>query len=86
MASTVSPPVDLPVEQRMPAWRAAVLAYRRDRQAGDDHHLAFDNAVAALRTVLPDMPEGEAVQEVTEAIAYAAREHSAWFWRGVGGR
>jgi hypothetical protein len=84
MASIVSPPIGLPPEQRLPAWRAAVLAYRTTRQTGEDHHAAFDDALGALRKVLPDMPEREAVQEVIQAIAYAAREHTAWFWRGVG--
>jgi hypothetical protein len=43
-------------------------------------------AVAALRKVLPDLPEKEAVREVILAIAYAAREPTYWFWTGVGGR
>jgi hypothetical protein len=86
MSRIVSPPIGLPPEQHLPAWRAAVLAYRRNRQAGEDHHAAFDAALGALRQMLPEMPEREAVQEVIQAIAYAAREHTSWFWRGVGGR
>jgi hypothetical protein len=43
-------------------------------------------SVAAFRKVLPEMPEKEAVQEAILAIAYAAANHTAWFWRGVGRR
>jgi hypothetical protein len=78
-------PIRPPREQLLPAWRAAVLAYRRTRQAGHDHHAADAEAVAAFRQVLPEMPETEAVHEVILAIAYASREHTAWFWKGVGG-
>jgi hypothetical protein len=31
------------------------------------------------------MPEVEAKQEVMHAIAYAAANHTAWFWGGVYG-
>jgi hypothetical protein len=31
------------------------------------------------------MPEREAAQQVIEAVAYAAREHTKWFWKGVYG-
>jgi hypothetical protein len=79
-------PVTLPREQIRPAWRAAVLAYRRVRQAGYLDPPARDAAEAAFAEVLPEMPEGEVSKEVARAIAYAAREHVAWFWRGVGGR
>jgi hypothetical protein len=51
-----------------------------------DHHAADAEAVAAFRQVLPEMPEKEAVHEVILAIAYASREHTAWFWKSVGGR
>jgi hypothetical protein len=34
--------------------------------------------------VPPELPEREATQEVVEAGAYTARQHTAWFWRGVG--
>jgi hypothetical protein len=79
-------PIRLPREQVLPAWRAAVLTYRATRQAGHDHHAAHDEAVAALRRALPELSERDAVQEAILAVAYAAREHTAWFWRGVGSR
>ena len=76
----------LPREQLLPAWRAAVLAYRAVRQGGHDHHAAHAEAVAALRRVLPELSERAAVQEAILAVAYASREHTAWFWSGVGRR
>lgn len=66
----------LPREQLLPGWRTAVLAYRAARQGGRDHHAADAEAIAAFRKVLPDMPEKEAVQQVIEAIAYAATYHT----------
>jgi hypothetical protein len=84
MPGIVSPPIALPRDRRLAGWRAAVLAYRRTRQAGHGHHAADAAAVAALRQVLPELPEREAVQEVILAVAYAARQHTGWFWRGVG--
>jgi hypothetical protein len=84
MPGIVPTPIQLPRDQRLAGWRAAVLAYRRTRQAGHDHHVADAAAVAALRQVLPELPEREAVQEVILAVAYAARQHTAWLWRGAG--
>jgi hypothetical protein len=63
-----------------------VLAYRTTRQAGRDHHAAHAEAVEALHQVLPELSEREAVQQAILAVAYATREHTAWFWKGVGGR
>ena len=31
------------------------------------------------------MPEEQAKQQTSEAIAYAAADHREWFWRGVYG-
>lgn len=77
----------LPREQILPGWRAAVLAYRRALRETREDRLAWPVALAAFREVLPDMPEAQAKRETTHAIAYAAREHTAWFWGGVyGGR
>jgi hypothetical protein len=39
------------------------------RQAGQGHHAADAEAVAALREVLPELSEKEAAQEVILAIA-----------------
>jgi hypothetical protein len=41
--------------------------------------------VAALQAVWP-LPDREAGQEATNAIAYAASHHTAWFWSGVESR
>jgi hypothetical protein len=41
--------------------------------------------VKALQAVWP-LPDKEAGLEATQAIAYASKHHSAWFWRGVGHR
>jgi hypothetical protein len=38
-----------------------------------------------LREVVPDMSEAQAKMEMTHGIAYAAANHTAWFWRGVYG-
>jgi hypothetical protein len=42
-------------------------------------------AYAAFREVLPEMPEAQAKHQTTHAIAYAAANHTDWFWRGVYG-
>ena len=44
---------------------------------------AWHAAYAAFREVASDMPEAEAKMQTTLAIAYAAANHTAWFWGGV---
>lgn len=68
-----------------PAWRAAVLVYRRELRVTREDRLAWPAAYAAFREVLPDMPEAQAKHETNHAIAFAAAKHTAWFWRGVYG-
>jgi hypothetical protein len=46
---------------------------------------AWDAAYAAFREMLPRMPEAQAKLETTHAIAYAAANHTKWFWGGVYG-
>jgi hypothetical protein len=46
---------------------------------------AWHAAYAAFREVLSEMPEEQAKQETTRAIAYAAANHTKWFWGGVYG-
>ena len=82
--STITPET-LPTPERTPAWRAACVAYREQRRAGAGDLVAWRAAVAALQAVWP-LPEREAGQEATNAIAYASRNHTAWFWSGVGSR
>ena len=47
---------------------------------------AWHGAHAAFREVLPEMPEQQAKLETTHAIAYAAANHTKWFWGGVYGK
>ena len=66
--------------------RAAALAYRRESQAGKLDGPAREAAIAAYRarhTKIERLPESAAVAHI---IAWAARQHTAWFWRGVGSR
>jgi hypothetical protein len=72
--------LSLPLEGVQPAWRAAVLAYRRELQTGSADRLAWSAAYAAFREVVPEMPEEQAKQEAAQAIAYAAAHHGDWFW------
>jgi hypothetical protein len=60
MSSVVQSPPHLPREQIRPAWRAAVLAYRRSMRLNRDDLPAWREALADFREVLPDMPEAEA--------------------------
>jgi hypothetical protein len=50
----------LPREGIRPAWRAAVLAYRREYQATREDLLASAAAFEAFREALPEMPEEQA--------------------------
>ena len=75
----------LPHEEIRPAWRAAVLAYRREHRATGHDLPAWRAALAAFRETLPEVPEAQAEAETTHAIAYAAANHTAWFWGGVYG-
>ena len=72
----------MPTDERKPAWRAACLAYRAKRRAGASHQAAHEAAVAAVQEVLP-LSWKEASLEAVNAIAYAARYHSEWFWQGA---
>jgi hypothetical protein len=79
--------ISLPREEIRPAWRAAVLAYRANMRVTRDDHPAWRAAIAAFREVMPEVPEEQAKQEVMHAIAYAAANHTKWFWADVyGGR
>jgi hypothetical protein len=85
MSEIVQSPPHLPREQIRPAWRAAVLAYRANMRVTRHNSPAWWAAYSAFREVLPEMPEQQAKQETTMAIAYAAANHTAWFWAGVYG-
>ena len=75
----------LPREEVRPAWRAAVLAYRRDLRATGHDPPALRAALAAFQETLPEVPEEQAKLETTQAIAFAAANHTKWFWGGVYG-
>ena len=68
--------LSLPRDEIRPAWRAAVLAYRANMRVTRHNDPAWNAAFAAFREVLPDMPEEQAKQETTHAIAYAAANHT----------
>jgi hypothetical protein len=70
----------LPREEIKPAWRAAVLAYRREYQATREDRFARAAAFDAFREVLPEMPEEQAKVQTSRAIAFAAANHAEWFW------
>jgi hypothetical protein len=85
ISEATSAPRTLPREEIRPAWRAAVLAYRANMRVTQHNEPAWHAAYAAFREVLPEMPEEQAKMETTHAIAYAAANHTKWFWGGVYG-
>jgi hypothetical protein len=64
--------------------RAVAIAYRRERQAGRLDEPAREAAIAAYRARHPEAERLPASAAAAHIIAWAAREHAAWFWRGVG--
>lgn len=71
---------DIDIETR----RAVAVAYRKVRQTGQLDHPAF----LAAREVYVEMTgdEAGAGAAVPRIVAWAASEHTAWFWKGVGGQ
>ena len=82
--SMITPQTQLPTQERLPAWRAACLAYREQRRAGAGDLVAWRAAVAALQAVWP-LPWKEASAEVTNAVHFASVYHKEWLWDGVRG-
>ena len=64
--------------------RAVAVAYRRERQAGRLEEPACESAIAAFRTRHPEHERLPASEAAAQIVAWAAREHAAWFWRSVG--
>ena len=64
--------------------RAVAVAYRSERQAGRLDEPAREAAIAAFRARHPELDRLPASEAAARIIAWAAREHPAWFWRGVG--
>ena len=63
--------------------RAVATAYRRERRAGRLDEPARKSSIAAFRARHPELDRMPASAATAHIIAWAAREHSAWFWRGV---
>jgi hypothetical protein len=61
--------------------RPSRLAYREIREAGGSDQQAHEAAVEAVQQVLPLLSRKEASAEAVNAIAYATKYHSEWFWR-----
>jgi hypothetical protein len=72
-----------PTEERLPAWRRACLAYREIREAGGSDQQAHDAAVEAVLSVLLTLTQKEASAEAVNAIAFATKYYSEWFWKGA---
>jgi len=74
----------LPEAALLPAWRAACIAYHRERRAGTWERHAHDAACEAVLALRPDMTPRAASDEAIRAIAYASQLHPRWLWDGVG--
>jgi len=66
-----------------PAWRRACLAYREVREAGGSDQQAHEAAAEAVLSVLPTLTQKEASAEAVNAIAFATKYYSEWFWKGA---
>jgi len=64
--------------------RAVAHAYRRVRQAGQLDQPAREAAIEAFLARHPELERLPSSAAAARIIAWAAREHAAWFWRGVG--
>lgn len=64
--------------------RAVAVAYRRERQPGKLDGSAREAAIAALLARHPEVDRLPASAAVAHNVAWAAREHPTWYWRGVG--
>ena len=64
--------------------RAVAMAYRRERQAGHLNRPTREAALAVFRFRHPAHERLHASAAVAHIVAWAAREHSAWFRKDVG--
>ena len=60
--------------------RAVAAAYRRERRAGRLDGPAREAAIAAFRARHPELERLAASEAAARIIAWAAQEHTAWFW------
>ena len=63
-----------------PAWRAAAVAYREMRGAGQSDHAAHTAAAAAIKELHPEFTHKEASAEAVRAVAFASTNYPDWFW------
>ena len=72
---------------RVALWviKAEVVGFAISSQKRDPAGLAWPAAYAAFREVLPELPEAQAKLETAQAIAFAAANHTRWFWSGIYG-
>jgi hypothetical protein len=71
-------------EDLKPAWRAACIAYRKVRQAGQLDQPAWLAARAAVLAVRPDLGQDDAGRQASAAVHYASVFHTKWLWHRVG--
>ena len=64
--------------------RAVAVAYRRVWRLGERDLRARQAAEAAFSERHPSTPESEAQHAVALMFSVVARDHPAWFWKGVG--
>ena len=74
----------MPFRNDLRTMRAVTLAYRWERQAGRLDEPAREAAIAAFQARHAELQRLPASEAAAQIIAWAAREHAAWFWRGVG--
>lgn len=61
---------------------AAIRGYQAARRDGRPESECVERAAAAFRHVHPEMTVKNCVDAAVHIIAWAAREHKAWFWKG----
>jgi hypothetical protein len=71
-----------PKTDMLRSYRAACLAYRAVMQQGGGDREGTTAAVAALQKLHPGWTCLQAVRLAERAVAYAATNHAAWFWKG----
>jgi hypothetical protein len=61
--------------------RIAAKTYRAARQAGHGDYGRRVAARMAVQAASPEMTEDQAMDLVTNAVAFAAAHYPKWFWR-----
>src|SRR5262245_42901476 len=81
MISETTPPKALPREE---IWPGGSLGLSTHAPGGSRRSPGLARGRPHSGRSCPRMPEHEAKVETHNAIAYATREHTEWFWRGIG--